>query len=124
LQRTSATLNVRKALDVGQEDSSVEELAANIREKGPLSSLSVRPPTDGRFEILVCQTEGVGGHGIHAQSHRLVVSPNGTWSAAEGAVARESRPGRLRALVCEPMHNSSLSRTEKPSILNEWFFHN
>jgi ParB/RepB/Spo0J family partition protein len=50
-----STLNVRKALDAGQEDSNVEELAASIREKGLLSPLTVRPLTDGRFEILVGQ---------------------------------------------------------------------
>jgi ParB family chromosome partitioning protein len=50
-----STLNVRKALDAGQEDSNVEELAASIREKGLLSPLTVRPLSDGRFEILVGQ---------------------------------------------------------------------
>lgn len=48
-------LNVRKALDAGQEDSNVEELAASIREKGLLSPLTVRPLPDGLFEILVGQ---------------------------------------------------------------------
>jgi len=50
-----STLNVRKTLDAGQEDSNIEELAASIREKGLLSPLTVRPLTDGRFEILVGQ---------------------------------------------------------------------
>jgi ParB/RepB/Spo0J family partition protein len=50
-----SALNVRKALDAGQEDSNVEELAASIREKGLLSPLTVRPLADGRFEILVGQ---------------------------------------------------------------------
>lgn len=50
-----SALNVRKALDAGQEDSNVEELAASIREKGLLSPLTVRPLIDGRFEILVGQ---------------------------------------------------------------------
>jgi ParB/RepB/Spo0J family partition protein len=50
-----STLNVRKALDAGQEDSNVEELAASIREKGLLSPLTVRPLTDGRFEIVIDQ---------------------------------------------------------------------
>ncbi|MFD9900251.1 ParB N-terminal domain-containing protein [Mesorhizobium sp. NPDC059025] len=44
-----STLNVRKALDAGQDDSNVEELAASIREKGLLSPLTVRPLADGRF---------------------------------------------------------------------------
>lgn len=48
-------LNVRKALDAGQDDSNVEELAASIRKKGLLSPLTVRPLADGRFEILVGQ---------------------------------------------------------------------
>jgi len=50
-------LNVRKVLDAGQEDSSLEELATSIREKGLLSPLTVRPipDYDGRFEILVGQ---------------------------------------------------------------------
>lgn len=50
-----STLNVRKALDAGQEDSNIDELAASIREKGLLSPLTVRPLADGRFEILVGQ---------------------------------------------------------------------
>lgn len=50
-----SALNVRKALDAGQDDSNVEELAASIRQKGLLSPLTVRPLTDGRFEILVGQ---------------------------------------------------------------------
>lgn len=50
-----SALNVRKALDAGEDDSNVEELAASIREKGLLSPLTVRPLADGRFEILVGQ---------------------------------------------------------------------
>jgi|LNAP01.1.fsa_nt_gb ParB/RepB/Spo0J family partition protein len=48
-------LNVRQALDAGQEDSTIEDLAASIREKGLLSPLTVRPLADDRFEILVGQ---------------------------------------------------------------------
>jgi hypothetical protein len=46
-----STLNVRKALDAGQEDSNVEELATSIREKGLLSPLSheARKPWAGRI---------------------------------------------------------------------------
>lgn len=54
-QLVVSNLNVRKTLDAGQEDSTVEELAASIREKGLLSPLTVRPLADGRFEILVGQ---------------------------------------------------------------------
>lgn len=54
-QLVVSTLNVRKTLDAGQDDSNIEELAASIREKGLLSPLTVRPLADGRFEILVGQ---------------------------------------------------------------------
>lgn len=54
-QLVVSNLNVRKALDAGQDDSTIEELAASIREKGLLSPLTVRPLPDGRFEILVGQ---------------------------------------------------------------------
>jgi len=54
-QLVVSNLNVRKALDAGQEDSTIEELAASVREKGLLSPLTVRPLADGRFEILVGQ---------------------------------------------------------------------
>lgn len=50
-----SALNVRKALDAGQDDSNVEELAASIRQKGLLSPLTVRPLADGQFDILVGQ---------------------------------------------------------------------
>ena len=48
-------LNVRKALDAGEEDTSLDELAASIRRKGLLSPPTVRPCQDGRYEILVGQ---------------------------------------------------------------------
>jgi ParB/RepB/Spo0J family partition protein len=54
-QLVVSTLNVRKTLDAGQDDSNIEELAASIREKGLLSPLTVRPLADGRFEVLVGQ---------------------------------------------------------------------
>jgi ParB/RepB/Spo0J family partition protein len=54
-QLVVSSLNVRKALDAGQEDSNAEELAASIREKGLLSPLTVRPVSEGRFETLVGQ---------------------------------------------------------------------
>ncbi|MDF2117639.1 ParB/RepB/Spo0J family partition protein [Roseiarcaceae bacterium H3SJ34-1] len=54
-QLVVSTLNVRKTLDTGQDDSNIEELATSIREKGLLSPLTVRPLADGRFEILVGQ---------------------------------------------------------------------
>jgi ParB-like chromosome segregation protein Spo0J len=43
-----STSNVRKALDVGEEDTNLEQLATSIREKGLLSPPTVRPSPDGR----------------------------------------------------------------------------
>jgi ParB/RepB/Spo0J family partition protein len=50
-----SSLNVRKALDAGEEDTGLDELAASIREKGLLSPPTVRPCVDGRYEFLVGQ---------------------------------------------------------------------
>jgi ParB family chromosome partitioning protein len=50
-----STLNARKDLLAGQEDSGLEELAASIRQQGLLSPPIVRPTLDGHFEVLVGQ---------------------------------------------------------------------
>jgi len=50
-----STLNARKDLSAGQEDSGIEELASSIRQQGLLSPPIVRPTPDGRFEVLVGQ---------------------------------------------------------------------
>jgi ParB family chromosome partitioning protein len=50
-----STLNARKDLSAGQEDSGVEELASSINQQGLLSPPIVRPTADGRFEVLVGQ---------------------------------------------------------------------
>jgi ParB family chromosome partitioning protein len=50
-----STLNARKDLQAGQEDSGITELASSIRQQGLLSPLIVRPAGDGRYEVLVGQ---------------------------------------------------------------------
>ena len=50
-----STLNARKDLSAGQEDSGIEELASSIRQQGLLSPPIVRPTPDGQFEVLVGQ---------------------------------------------------------------------
>jgi len=50
-----STLNARKDLQAGQEDSGIEELASSIRQQGLLSPPIVRPLPDGRYEVLVGQ---------------------------------------------------------------------
>lgn len=45
-------LNVRKNLDAGQEDSSVEELAHSISRQGLLSPLIVRATSNGNYEVI------------------------------------------------------------------------
>lgn len=50
-----STLNTRKDLAAGNEDSSVEDLAASIREKGLLNPVMVRPTPDGDYEIIAGQ---------------------------------------------------------------------
>jgi len=48
-------LNTRKNLQAGQEDSDIAELAANIRQKGLLQPLVVRPGSGGRYEVVIGQ---------------------------------------------------------------------
>jgi ParB family chromosome partitioning protein len=50
-----STLNARKDLSAGQEDSGLEELASSISQQGLLSPPIVRPTADGHFEVLVGQ---------------------------------------------------------------------
>jgi ParB/RepB/Spo0J family partition protein len=50
-----STLNARKDLQAGQEDSGIEELASSIRQQGLLSPPIVRPLPDGGYEVLVGQ---------------------------------------------------------------------
>jgi ParB family chromosome partitioning protein len=50
-----STLNARKDLLAGQEDSGIEELALSISQQGLLSPPIVRPTADGHFEVLVGQ---------------------------------------------------------------------
>lgn len=50
-----SSLNARKDLHAGQEDSGIDELASSIQQQGLLSPPIVRPTGDGRFEILVGQ---------------------------------------------------------------------
>lgn len=50
-----STLNTRRDLAAGQEDSGIDELAASIREKGLLQPITVRPTSGGRYELIVGQ---------------------------------------------------------------------
>lgn len=43
-----SSLNTRRDLAAGQEDSGINELAASIREKGLLQPITVRPTAGGR----------------------------------------------------------------------------
>lgn len=48
-------LNVRKDLDAGQEDGTIENLAAAIQSQGLLSPLIVRSTTNGNYEVIAGQ---------------------------------------------------------------------
>jgi ParB family chromosome partitioning protein len=50
-----STLNARKDLQAGQEDSGIDELASSIARQGLLSPPIVRPTGDGKYEVLVGQ---------------------------------------------------------------------
>lgn len=50
-----SSLNTRRDLIAGQEDSGIDDLAASIREKGLLQPITVRPEAGGRYEVIVGQ---------------------------------------------------------------------
>jgi ParB family chromosome partitioning protein len=50
-----SSLNTRRDLTAGQEDSGIDDLASSIREKGLLQPITVRPAPDGRYEVVVGQ---------------------------------------------------------------------
>jgi ParB family transcriptional regulator, chromosome partitioning protein len=50
-----SALNARKDLQVGQEDSNIDDLASSIRQHGLLSPLIVRRVVDGRYEVIAGQ---------------------------------------------------------------------
>jgi ParB/RepB/Spo0J family partition protein len=62
---TISAQNTRKKLDAGQEDSSLEDLAASIREKGLLQPVIVRAAAEGyelisgQRRLLACQRIGM-----------------------------------------------------------------
>lgn len=48
-------LNTRKDLEAGQEDTTIDDLAASIEDKGLLQPITVRPRSDGKFEVIIGQ---------------------------------------------------------------------
>lgn len=50
-----SSLNVRRNLEAGQEDSGIADLAQSINSKGLLSPLTVRPDGRGDYEVIVGQ---------------------------------------------------------------------
>lgn len=54
-QLVVSDFNTRTDLIAGQEDSSIEDLATSIREKGLLQPVTVRPRSDGNYEVVIGQ---------------------------------------------------------------------
>jgi ParB family chromosome partitioning protein len=54
-QITVSEFNTRKDLGAGTEDSSLDDLAASIKEKGLLNPIMVRPTSEGRYELIAGQ---------------------------------------------------------------------
>jgi len=52
---TISEFNTRKDLAAGTEDSSIDDLAASIREKGLLNPIIVRSSSSGNYELIVGQ---------------------------------------------------------------------
>ena len=52
---TVSEFNTRKDLSAGIEDSSIDDLAASIREKGLLNPIIVRTGFSGKYELIAGQ---------------------------------------------------------------------
>lgn len=50
-----SNLNTRRDLDAGQEDSSIQDLALSIQEKGLLQPITVRQLPGGKYEVIIGQ---------------------------------------------------------------------
>lgn len=50
-----SNLNTRRDLDAGQEDSSIQDLALSIQEKGLLQPITVRQLPEGKDEVIIGQ---------------------------------------------------------------------
>jgi len=68
-----SSLNTRRDLGAGQEDSGIEELAASIPEKGLLQPITVRPAAGGRYEVIVGQRRFLAGRKIRHDPISCVV---------------------------------------------------
>ncbi len=68
----ASALNVRKDLDAGTEDSSIEDLAESIRQKGLLSPITVRPH-GSRYELIVGQRRYLACRRLGLTSIRAIV---------------------------------------------------
>ena len=60
--------NTRKDLDAGTEDTSIDDLADSIRERGLLSPIIVRMTADGHYD-LTCFSAPQAGHGYDSCHH-------------------------------------------------------
>ncbi len=52
-----SNLNTRRDLDAGQEDSSIQDLAVSIKDKGLIQPITVRqlPSDEGKYEVIIGQ---------------------------------------------------------------------
>lgn len=102
----TSDLNVRKDLDAGTEESSIDDLAESIRQKGLLSPITVRP-NGSRYELIVGQRRYLACRKLGLSSIRAIVR--------HGATDTDSKEISL----VENVHRAEMHPLDKARALRE-----
>lgn len=92
--------NTRKDLQAGTEDSSLQDLAASIREHGLLSPITVRPIGEGKYELLAGQ-------------RRFLACASLGWTFIPAIVAAVEDDKALQVSLIENVHRADLHPLDK-----------
>lgn len=93
--------NTRKDLNAGMEDSSIEDLATSIQEKGLLNPLIVRVNANGGYELVAGQ-------------RRLLACKNLGWKSVPALVRSELDDGDATAIsLIENVHRAEMNPLDK-----------
>jgi len=71
-----SSVNTRKDLEAGQEDSGIQELAASIQKQGLIQPLTVRPKSNGSFEVISEQRRFKACHQIKFDPVPCIIKEN------------------------------------------------
>jgi ParB family chromosome partitioning protein len=101
-----SALNTRKDLIAGTEDSSIEDLANSIREKGLLQPITVRPSASGRYELIAGQ-------------RRLLAYRRLGLKTISAIVHAYSDPDAVAVSLIENVHRADMNAVDKARALKQ-----